>query len=763
MTDWDTWSRILDAAQDPQYRDAVQQFLAQAELSAEIPTLLDEKFLAPRRADGVSGEECAYVLCNLGFAALVAGTAAAAEFAIACGQVAAPLAPGNPDLELRRQFLLSKGLSTLAVQTGQPHLYWAEALERCTKYLRAIDRHLEGLPEEAVEPNAMAAYSFSGQLLSRIRAVGSADCFAGELTGLVSAALALADRLSPALVSRLWSTTVPGTDVAALIRRTGVAAERTMQRGAESTEHASAGLAYAQELLAGNTRLSEADRGELMQQKAELLLLLGQGSDAMQIAAGLESSQSRTDRRRCAVIRARHELMAGDAKAAAGLLDEIGPTSDTLVDDWCASWLGDTDDSHWTSSGAAASGLDSREVCGLQAIAAAAANDQPAFVSAADRLGGFLVDSFSRDRAAWAKRLDRPLQQPEGELLAPLAALGEILASRPLGTALVQVVLFENELLTAVARQADGEASPVLAIERTNARRLCEAHKAWSRARFDTARDDRRRQADVAAAFAGLVDEVGRAMRERVQELLEDGSEQIVFIGDDAMNLPLHALQVGAEDQRLFDRVPVSYAPSLNALRSSLPGGATADTGRTGAGFDVLAGPDSAGAAAIASALEGEAQMLAAADDGDFWADVGSSRVLHIEGPFRLNGRLPLESALVVGDSQVTAADLLTRLRFSHCDVVSAMGCESSLATMARAPGFDLAAVLLAAGARNVLASCWQTAPELAAEMTQTFFERWAEGAAPAAAFGQALKALRSARPSLPDHAWAGMRIVGAP
>ncbi len=82
---------------------------------------------------------------------------------------------------------------------------------------------------------------------------------------------------------------------------------------------------------------------------------------------------------------------------------------------------------------------------------------------------------------------------------------------------------------------------------------------------------------------------------------------------------------------------------------------------------------------------------------------------------------------------------------------------------MAGPPGFDLAGVLLAAGARNVLASCWQTEPELAAEMTKTFFRRWAEGEAPAAAFGQALKALRSARPSLPDHAWAGLRIVGAP
>ena len=72
--DWDEWSRVVEAAQDPRHRGAVQKFLAQADLSAEVPAVLDEKVLAPRRSKGATGEECAYLLCNLGFDALVAGT-----------------------------------------------------------------------------------------------------------------------------------------------------------------------------------------------------------------------------------------------------------------------------------------------------------------------------------------------------------------------------------------------------------------------------------------------------------------------------------------------------------------------------------------------------------------------------------------------------------------------------------------------------------------------------------------------------------------
>ena len=106
---WDGWARIVDAAQDPRLRDTVQKFLAEADLSGEIPATLDEKFLAPGRSAGATGEECAYVLCNLGFAALAAaGSKGSAEFAMACGRLIEQLAPDSPDLALRRHFLSVK-------------------------------------------------------------------------------------------------------------------------------------------------------------------------------------------------------------------------------------------------------------------------------------------------------------------------------------------------------------------------------------------------------------------------------------------------------------------------------------------------------------------------------------------------------------------------------------------------------------------------------------------------------------------------------
>ena len=187
--------------------------------------------------------------------------------------------------------------------------------------------------------------------------------------------------------------------------------------------------------------------------------------------------------------------------------------------------------------------------------------------------------------------------------------------------------------------------------------------------------------------------------------------------------------------------------------------------GRTGLELGVLAGHDSpdGDANVIASLLESEPRHFAAPDDADFWEGIASSRVLHIGGRARLNGRLPLESELDVGDSSVTPADLLTRLRLSHCDVVSAMAAESSLATMARPPGFDLAAILLTAGARNVLTSCWEAEEELVSAMTRAFFEHWAQGVQPGWAFQKALLSLRSAQPTLPDYRWAGLRLVGAP
>jgi hypothetical protein len=766
MTDWHTWSRIVDAAQDPRHRNAVQQFLVQAELSADIPPAIDEKFLAPRREAGASGEECAYLLCNLGFAALVAGSQQSAEFAIACGRVAERHAPDHPDLELRRGFLSSKGASILALLADQPHILWAEALECCSGYMSAIDRRLEILPGEAVEPNAMAAYSFAGQLLQRLRSRGTAGFYSREIGRLVSTALDLAGRLPPSLMPRLWQSILPGTDASILFRLTGALAERTLRLGAGASDAASIGIAYADDVLSEPGRLSGSELAELRQYKAELLLQAGREAEAREIARSLADSPNEADRRRSTTIEARRLLLNGDPQSTSALLDKIAPVPGRVVDDWCASWLGESDDGHWTSDAGMPSGFDpARETRGLQALAAAASNDSPGVVAAADRFGGFLADSIMTDRGFWSRKLGRSgdVEIPATEAAEPVTALHEILETLGDGTAVVQVARIENTLLTVVARRKEGETSIRLSPDPCDARGLCAAHRSWDRSRFDAIRGDADR--DVEVAFSALMGEVRRVWQEPLDALLDDGLSQVVFVGDDFIDTPLHALRIGGGDECLAERVPVAWAPSLNVLRASVASVPSGVSLHNGARLGVL-GSTEAGAAeadAIASALGSDPIRLVSPADARDWQKLADCGVLHLDARLRLNGQRPFESVLESDEMSLTISDLMTRLNLPQGALVSALACETALAAMSRAPGFDVATTFLAAGARNVLSSAWETERELAADLTRTFFERRAEGETPSVAFGQALTALRSAKPSLPDVAWAGMRMVGAP
>jgi CHAT domain-containing protein len=113
------------------------------------------------------------------------------------------------------------------------------------------------------------------------------------------------------------------------------------------------------------------------------------------------------------------------------------------------------------------------------------------------------------------------------------------------------------------------------------------------------------------------------------------------------------------------------------------------------------------------------------------------------------------------GSLDLRVDELIAGLNLPQCELVSNIVCESALPSTLRAPGFDLSAVFLAAGARNVLASTWVVNDDLASKMAELFVERWVSGHAPSDAFQQALRRLR-AEP-LPDVCWAGMRLVGAP
>lgn len=751
---WDEWSRIVEAAQDPRHRDAVQQFLARADLSADVPAALDEKLLAPRRAEGATGEQCAYVLCNLGFASLVAATQGSAEFAMACGRLVEQLDPNTPDLVLRRHFLSTKGKLVVAALTDQPHLLWSSAAERCTAYLRALDQHLEGLPAESVESNAMAAYAFAAQCLSRIENMNAVEHYAEEISQLVETALGLHGRLPATFAARMWRRLMPGTDAGALFRHSGAVAERSLQIGADSFEHAATGIRYLEEMLAQVAGRPPADLERHLLTKAELLLLSGRHAEAREQAAALEGSSDPPVREGATVITAWCNLLAGSPQAALESLARLAPTREQALESWRATWAGDHGDGRWTEQSAAPSRLeDTQNTWRLQALAAADSQDMPGFLEAADRISGFFVDSLVRDSRG-------PVE--------PMAAIDEVLSRLADGTALLQLINTKEGFLTWVARKRDGDLSLFVAPERPNARRLIATHKSWSRVHFESLGDGAgspESEDKGAALFTTLMHEVRRNWGELLQGQLEDGVTQLILIGDDFADIPLHATRVGDTDDCLIDRVPVTYVPSLSALRACIDRSGISESARKGIELRSLLDSklDAVAAGAVATILETEPCELAAPIGDALWTDLAAARVLHIAARASHNARKPLDSVLGAGWLDVSIGQLMARLDLAHCDLVSNLHCESALPSMLRAPGLDLAAVFLAAGARSVLASTWVADDELASALTRMFFQHWVTGQAPAAAFRGALLDLRSEHPALADFQWAGMRLVGAP
>jgi len=780
MIDWNAWSHIVDAAQDPQHREAVQKFLAQAELSAEIPAALDEKFLAPMRTAEATGEQCAYLLCNLGFAALVTGSRQSAAFAMACGRIAGQLAPDVPDLTLRRLFLSAKGALVVALLTDQPHVSWDDVTEQCAAYLGALGQYLEALPTESIEGNAMAAYSFAGRALSRIADFRAAAYYDREVASLVAIALRVERQLPSMLVNRIWSTIIPGTDAWVFFREIGAAAELGLCVREESTSRARIGLEYIDEIISRPAERGSPRFGRLMRTRAELLLLSDRPADALEAARSLQGSPDAADRLRATLIESKLRLRTGDPRAAIRLLAQALPTSERAIDAWRAKWTIDVNEGHWTHQAEPLPGLeDIREAWGLEAMAAAELGDAPRFLGAVDRFGGFLADSFLQDRQQWSERLapsdDRRQSLPdrvpalrEIPAVEPLAALDEIFDVLGEGTALLHVARTEESILTITARRREGSIHLSPAPRMRNAARLLNAHRIWSRAHFDTYRhleNSPGGDAECATAFSGLLDEVGRTWEEVLQGLLEDETRQLVLVGDDLVDVPLHAARTGTGDERLIDRVPVTCVPSLTALRACLRRTAVHAYERQGIGLHCLADTDSHSEEinALAATLGTdtfEPLLTVSASPGE---DEATSHVLQLTARLDHDARLPFDSVLRVGERECSLARLFAGLALRKCEVVSSFACESALPSMLRAPGLDLAAMCLAAGAGNVLASSWETKPELSSKMTQAFFAYWVAGRAPAAAFRDALLDLRSGRSSLPDHLWAGMRLVGSP
>jgi len=787
---WDGWILIVDVAQDPKRRDAVEKFLARADLSGEIPAALDEKVLAPRRSAGATDEQCAYILCNLGFAALaVAASKGSAEFAMACGRLVEQLAPNSPDLALRRHFLSAKAGLVDATLTDQPHLLWDNLAERCATYLRALDYHLETLPTESVESHATAAYSITGQFLSRLLKDRAVKHYAYAVSQLVEVALGLASRLPSTFVSRMWTTSMPGIDAGVFFRHIGAAAECSLQVDKHSLDHAGRGLTYIDEILAQSAVQPAPDFEFTLPIRAELLLLSGRHAEASEQAASLESSSDPSLREYAIAIKARCHLKAGNPELATQFLAEVAPTTDQALERWRATWMRDSTDGYWTIQPDAFSPLeDSQVIWRLLAVAAADSEDMPEFLEAANRSTGFLVDSLFQDRQNWVDRMgaaignnpsesnhvrvlapERSITKPAATDVDPMVALDEILAQLVDGTALLQVVNTEEGILTWVARKRGDEVYSFVAPDRPNVKRLIEMHKQWSRAYFNSLRHGAGSpevEAEGAANFSRLMDEVRCNWGDLLQGLVEDGITQLILVGDDLVDIPLHATPIGSGNERLIDRVPVTYVPSLCALRACISRTSLNESQRKGVALRSLIDPDldfGDSAADNLTATLGTKPCKLAPVTASFWTDVTAAQVLHIVARATHNARMPFDSLIGPGWLDLSIGELIAGLDLPQCEIVSNVVCESAFPSTLRAPGLDLTAVFLAAGARSVLASTWVVRDDLASELAQLFFQYWVSGHNPSEAFQRALRRLRAQRPTLPDFHWAGMRLVGAP
>ncbi|MFQ6006810.1 MAG: CHAT domain-containing protein, partial [Woeseia sp.] len=762
---WDEWSRVVEAAQDPRHRDAVQKFLAQAELSPEIPAGLDENVLAPRRSAGATGEQCAYVFCNLGFAALVAGSKGSADFAMACGRLAEQVGPDTPDLALRRLFLSAKGELVVAVLTDQPHLLWNDVAERCTAYLRALDHHLESLPTESLESNAMAAYSLTGQYLSRIHKIRAVEYYADEIGQLVEVALGCSSRLPSAFASRMWRNLMPGTDAGVLFRQIGAAAERYLQIDEDSVDHATTGLTYIEEIFSQCADQSAPDLERILRIKAELLLSSGQHTEACEQAELLAGSSDPSVRTVAIVIKARCKLNTGNPEPAAESLAQVAPTIGHALEEWRATWMGDTGDRYWTDPPDAFSmPVDSREIWRLQAVAAADSQDMPSYLAAASRSTGYLADSLIDDRPQWVERMrkttgvrvpapDQQIEMPPIAVVEPMVELHDIFEQLADGAAVLHVTLTEEGILTSVARKRGNDVSLTVAPDRPRVKRLTQAHKRWSRAYFDSLRHSGGSaavEAEGAALFLGLMDEVWRIWGALLQELVDDGINQLILVGDDLVDIPLHATPIGSGNERLIDRVPVTYVPSIATLRACMSRTPIPESRRRGVALRSLTDaelvPADSEGDPIVAMLDTKPYYLAP-DAASFWTDVAAAEVLHIFAHATHNSRVPFDTLIGAGCLDLSVAGLMAGLDLPQCEFVSNIVCESALPSTLRAPGFDLSAIFLAAGARNVLASTWVVKDDLASKLAQLFVEHWASGHASSEAFQRALRRLRAEQP----------------
>jgi CHAT domain-containing protein len=134
--------------------------------------------------------------------------------------------------------------------------------------------------------------------------------------------------------------------------------------------------------------------------------------------------------------------------------------------------------------------------------------------------------------------------------------------------------------------------------------------------------------------------------------------------------------------------------------------------------------------------------------DDEFTADAlraaltGRYAVVHIASHFVFRAGRERDSWLLLGDGSRLNVEEILALPFDGVELVALSACETAIGAGRRDMGREvegLAAMLIALGARSVLASLWFADDSSTAVLMRHFYDGWCRGMAPAAALRAAL------------------------
>nr|MBA3414229.1 CHAT domain-containing protein [Chloroflexia bacterium] len=231
------------------------------------------------------------------------------------------------------------------------------------------------------------------------------------------------------------------------------------------------------------------------------------------------------------------------------------------------------------------------------------------------------------------------------------------------------------------------------------------------------------------------------------------GAERLVLVPHGPLHaLPLHALWDGEHARYLIETAEVRYAQSASVLGHLHR--ATGERRRRAAGPALVVGvPDAAapriGEEAVRVAAALETGLLLLGNEATCEAVTAAARaapVIHLACHGVFAPERPLGSGLKLADRWLNVRDVYgLRLR---ADLVTLSGCETGRATVG--DGDELVGLVrgfLAAGAASLLLSLWVVDDASTADLMESFYASYKQGASAAAALRHAQLALLARQP----------------